>query len=82
MHLMASQQAQKCGIGLISQCKMSLTTFAFMGYALVRPHLLGIKADNDEDREAFVFFWAVIDYMLGIKDEFNLCLFSLDVVET
>jgi hypothetical protein len=82
MHLMASRQAEKTEYGMIPQCAMSMTNFGFMGYALVRPYLLGIKTDNDEDRDAFVFFWAVIGYMLGIKDEFNMCLFPLDVVET
>jgi hypothetical protein len=82
MHLIASRQAEKTGSGMISHCGMAMTNFGFMGYALVCPHLLGIKTDNDEDREAFVFFWAVIGFMLGIKDEFSMCLFPVDVVET
>lgn len=89
MHLIASRSAEKGGVGMIPQAAMAMTKFGFMGYALVRPHMLGIKHDNKEDREAFVHLWAVLGYMcldtsvLGyIKDEFNMCLHPLEVVET
>lgn len=78
---MASKIAENHNLDVITQIAMSMTQFGFVGYALARPHLLGIKYDNDEDREAFVFFWAVIGYMLGIRDDFNMCLHSLGVVE-
>ncbi|CRL00466.1 CLUMA_CG013728, isoform A [Clunio marinus] len=81
MHLHASRSAERNKLGMISQCAMAMTKFGFMGYALVRPHLLGIQHDDKEDREAFVHLWAVIGYMLGIKDEFNMCLKPLEVVE-
>ena len=67
---------------MISQAALSMTLFGFMGYALIKPHLLGIKHDNNEDREAFVHFWAVIASMLGVKDDFNMCLNPLEVVES
>lgn len=82
MHLIASKSALKNKVGFIPQCSMAMTQFGFMGYALVRPHMLGIKHDNVEDREAFVHLWAVLGYMLGIKDVFNMCLHPLEVVET
>lgn len=47
----------------------------------MRPHLLGISHDNDEDREAFVHFWAVMGHLLGVADEYNMCLYPLKVVE-
>lgn len=81
MHLHASRSAGKNKVGLILQCSMAMTQFGFMGYALVRPYMLGIKHDNNEDREAYVYLWAVLGYMLGIKDEFNMCLHRLEVVE-
>ncbi|CAO1335150.1 unnamed protein product [Diamesa tonsa] len=81
MHLLATQASLKKGNQMIVQSEMALTQFGFMGYALVRPHLLGIKHDNTEDRESFVHFWAVVGCMLGIEDQFNMCLFELDVVE-
>ncbi|XP_052897669.1 uncharacterized protein LOC128304515 [Anopheles moucheti] len=81
MHLSASNSAKKRNLGFISQPEMARTTFGFMGFPLVRPHLLGIRYNNREDREAFVHFWAVIVFMLGVQDEHNMCLFRLEVVE-
>ncbi|KAL7039734.1 hypothetical protein ACKWTF_000090 [Chironomus riparius] len=81
MHLSASNASLiKGGLG-ISQMFMSFTTFGFMGYALIKPQLLGIKYDSKEDREAYVHMWAVITSMLGIKDEYNMCLHKFVVVE-
>uniref|UniRef100_A0A2M4A901 ER-bound oxygenase mpaB/mpaB'/Rubber oxygenase catalytic domain-containing protein n=1 Tax=Anopheles triannulatus TaxID=58253 RepID=A0A2M4A901_9DIPT len=81
MHLGASRSATKRQLGFISQPEMALTTFGFMGFPLVRPHLLGIRYDNREDREAFIHLWAVIGYMLGVHDRCNMCLFRLEVVD-
>lgn len=81
MHSMASRIAEENKLNTITPTAMSMTQFGFMGYALVRPHYLGIKHDNDDDRKAFVYFWAVIGHMLGIKDEFNMCLHKLEEVE-
>ncbi|XP_053673436.1 uncharacterized protein LOC128723697 [Anopheles nili] len=81
MHLSASNSATKRNLGFISQPEMALTTFGFMGFPLIRPHLLGIRYDNREDREAFVHFWAVIGFMLGVEDVYNMCLHRLEVVE-
>jgi ER-bound oxygenase mpaB/B'/Rubber oxygenase, catalytic domain len=81
MHQFASSAACAKGYMNISQTAMSMTAFGFMGYALIRPHLLGVRASSQEDREAFVYLWAVIGSMLGIKDEFNMCLHPIDVVE-
>ena len=63
MHLIASRVDGKTVYGVIPQG--ATATFGFMGFGLVKPHLLGIKHDNDEDQEAFVHFWAVIGFMLG-----------------
>lgn len=52
-----------------------------MGLVVAKPHYLGVSCDNRADREGFIHFWAVISSMMGIKDEFNMNLFSLDVVE-
>lgn len=82
MHLLASTQAKAKKIGLISQTEVAMTAFGFMGFTLTRPHTLGIRYKNRDDREAFVYFWAVICAMLGVKDEFNMCKHKLEVVET
>lgn len=34
--------------------------------------MLGIQT-SDEDLEAFIHFWRVIGYMIGIDDRYNLC---------
>lgn len=34
--------------------------------------MLGIQA-TDEDLEAFIHFWRVIGYMIGVDDKYNLC---------
>uniref|UniRef100_A0A182FHW7 DUF2236 domain-containing protein n=1 Tax=Anopheles albimanus TaxID=7167 RepID=A0A182FHW7_ANOAL len=73
--------ATKRQLGFISQPEMALTTFGFMGFPLVRPHLLGIRYDNREDLEAFIHLWAVIGFMLGVHDHCNMCLFRLEVVD-
>jgi hypothetical protein len=65
----------------ITQAALAITTFGFMGFPLIKPHLMSIKHDCDEDREGFVHMWAVISSMLGVKNEFNICLHPLPVVE-
>lgn len=50
-------------------------------FALVRPQYLGIRCDNKEDREGFIHFWAVMGHMLGVEDQFNMCLFDIETVE-
>lgn len=80
-HFASSQSSGINDLGYITQYGMVLTQFGFMGYALIRPQLLGIKNDSTEDLEGFVHFWAVVGYMLGVKDEFNMCFHSLEVVK-
>lgn len=81
MHNLASSSSEKKGIGIISQMEVSMTTFGFAGFALIRPHLFGIKSDNQAQREGFLHLWAVINYMLGVRDEFNICLLPMEAAE-
>lgn len=81
MHVYASKLVQSKKVQPISQTELSITTFGFMGYALIRPHYFGIEHNCVEDREAFIHFWSVIGHMLGIEERFNMCLHSLPVVE-
>lgn len=71
-HLLASKYADKNQSGFISQRDMALTQFGFMGFIVLKPHMLGIQLSS-KDLEAFVHFWRVIGYIIGIKDEYNLC---------
>lgn len=81
MHTNASKLVQLKNIPPISQTELAMTLFGFMGYALIRPHYFGIRDDCVDDREAFVYFWAVIAHMLGIQERYNMCLLALPTVE-
>jgi hypothetical protein len=43
----------------------------------LNPKFLGWTGDRT-DFEAFIHFWRVMGYMLGIKDEYNLCTDNLE----
>jgi len=64
----------------ISQLDMIVTQFCFMGFIYLIPGKFGIHIDTeqplDEHRgmKGFVHVWAVLGYLLGIDDDFNLCL--------
>nr|CAI5845584.1 unnamed protein product [Callosobruchus analis] len=72
MHNSASKKcAQK--LHRITQADMALTQFGFCGFALVRSKKVGIHTGTEEDWAAFLHFWRVIGWMLGIEDRFNVC---------
>lgn len=71
-HVAVTQHSEKQQAGIISQKDMALTQFAFFGFTLMRPHLVGLRVAAD-DYEAFVHFWRVLGHMQGIRDEYNLC---------
>lgn len=56
---------------------MAITQFGFIGYILLKHDKVGMSR-NHEDIEAFVHFWRVIGYMLGIEDRFNVCTDSYE----
>lgn len=71
-HIVSSKHAEKGKAGFISQRDMAYTQFGFMGYALLKPDLIGLQVCR-EDFEALVHFWRVIANLLGVRDEYNLC---------
>lgn len=71
-HIVSSKYAEKGKAGFIMQRDMAYTQFGFIGYILLKPNLLGVRVCR-EDYEALVHFWRVIGYLLGMRDEFNLC---------
>ena len=81
MHFASSNASLQRKENGIIQAWMTFTAFGFMGYAVVKPHLLAIKHKCVEDVEAFIRVWAVICSMLGVNDEFNMCLQPLEVVK-
>lgn len=81
LHNHASYTSLQKNLGFISQREVALTTFGFAGFVIIRPHLFGIQSNDDKKREGFMHFWAVLNYMLGVRDEFNIGLLPLDAVE-
>jgi ER-bound oxygenase mpaB/B'/Rubber oxygenase, catalytic domain len=80
LHFHASKSSEQKGLGKITELELVLTTFGFMGYAFIRPQMFGIQYNNEENRECYIHFWAVIGHALGIEDKYNMCLFSNEVV--
>ncbi|KAM0727275.1 hypothetical protein ACS0PU_006607 [Formica fusca] len=71
-HKTSSKRSKNASIGGIYQRDMAFTQFAFMGYVLIKPKSIGLR-NKPEEEEAFIHFWRVIGYMLGIPDRLNLC---------
>jgi hypothetical protein len=60
----------------ISQYSMIITQWAFIGPLLMFPDKCGLHAHGEELQEileAITYVWRVIGFLLGIKDEYNLC---------
>jgi ER-bound oxygenase mpaB/B'/Rubber oxygenase, catalytic domain len=72
MHLTMHRRSSKAGQGIISQKDMALTQFTFMGFPMLNPKMFGIVGSR-EQFEAFNHLWRVLGYLIGIKDEFNVC---------
>lgn len=81
MHMYASYDSMQRQLGIISQMEVSMTTFGFAGLALNRPHFYGINPAKTKKREGFLHLWAVLGYMLGIHDEYNICLLPMEAAE-
>jgi hypothetical protein len=46
---------------------------------ILYPKKVGAVEATDEELEGLVHLWAVIGHLLGIKDEYNLCLGGLEL---
>ena len=60
---------------------MAFTQFGFFGLMLLHPEKFGAKNATDEELSCFIHLWRYIGYMLGIKDEYNLCNGELSEVK-
>uniref|UniRef100_A0AAG5D4S5 ER-bound oxygenase mpaB/mpaB'/Rubber oxygenase catalytic domain-containing protein n=1 Tax=Anopheles atroparvus TaxID=41427 RepID=A0AAG5D4S5_ANOAO len=81
VHAGVSQQANSAHPGMIiSQRDMAITQFGFVGYIIISHRKLGIQY-GPGDWDAFVHFWRVIGYMMGIEDRFNACTDSFETTE-
>lgn len=70
-HLRSSRACGKLKAGRITQKDMALTQFGFIGFiTLGAPR---IKLYDKEFLEGTSHMWRVLGYLLGIKDEYNIC---------
>lgn len=57
----------------VSQFDMVLTQFGFIGTMWLFPRVFGI-VDRHEEMKGVIHMWALFGRLLGIKDEFNVCI--------
>lgn len=57
----------------INQFQLSMTQFAFVGIPVAFSDRIGITATDDE-LWAFNHLWAILGYLLGIDDKYNIAL--------
>ncbi|XP_054747617.1 uncharacterized protein LOC129253327 [Anastrepha obliqua] len=70
-HSKSSRACGKLGAGQITQKDLALTQFGFIGYAtLGAPR---VQLYDEEYLESTAHMWRVLGYLIGIKDEYNIC---------
>lgn len=70
-HSRSSKACMRQGAGQITQKDLALTQFGFIGFLTLGAHR--IQLEDDDFLEATVHVWRVLGYLLGIKDEYNIC---------
>ncbi|OXA43119.1 hypothetical protein Fcan01_22186 [Folsomia candida] len=53
---------------------LALIQFAFIGFPILFPERLGISCPNEDDLSAFNHLWAILGYLVGIEDKYNIAL--------
>lgn len=53
-----------------------ITQFAFVGPAMLWPHKTGLIGASEDELESLNYYWRVLGYLLGLKDEYNCCQFD------
>lgn len=71
-HVLVSKQLKNNKLRSVSQQALVHAQFGFIGFIVAKPEKLGVEM-SPYCWEAFVHFWRVVGYMLGIEDEYNLC---------
>lgn len=61
----------------LSQYDMGLVQCGFMGAIIMYPDKLGLKCSKD-NLDDYVYFWRWIGYLLGVNDEYNICMGGYD----
>ncbi|XP_075146745.1 uncharacterized protein LOC142221095 [Haematobia irritans] len=70
-HARSSRACAKLSAGQITQKDLALTQFGFIGFLSLGAYR--IQLYDDEFLEATSHMWRVLGYLLGIKDEYNIC---------
>ncbi|KAL9890367.1 uncharacterized protein ACN427_009384 isoform 1-T1 [Glossina fuscipes fuscipes] len=70
-HSRSSRACAKLGSGMITQKDLALTQFGFIGFITLGAYR--IQLYDQEFLEATSHMWRVLGYLLGIKDEYNIC---------
>ncbi|XP_017856515.1 PREDICTED: uncharacterized protein LOC108609272 [Drosophila arizonae] len=70
-HSRSSRACQRRGAGQITQKDLALTQFGFIGFITLGAHRISLK--DDDFLETTSHMWRVLGYLLGIKDEYNIC---------
>ncbi|XP_011211327.2 uncharacterized protein LOC105231623 isoform X1 [Bactrocera dorsalis] len=70
-HSKSSRACSKLGAGQITQKDLALTQFGFIGYATLGA--ARVQLYDEEYLESTTHMWRVLGYLLGIKDEYNIC---------
>ena len=60
----------------MSQYDVALTQFAFIGLAILYPVKCAMIAATNEEIELVNYYWRVLGWFMGLKDEFNICSFD------
>ncbi|EDV35322.1 uncharacterized protein Dana_GF11813 [Drosophila ananassae] len=70
-HSRASKACGRQGAGQITQKDLALTQFGFIGFITMGAHR--IQLYDRDFLEATTHMWRVLGFLLGIKNEYNIC---------
>lgn len=60
----------------MTQYDVALTQFAFIGLAMLWPHKSAMIAAKTEELELINYYWRVLGWFMGMRDDFNACQFD------
>ncbi|CAL8137147.1 unnamed protein product [Orchesella dallaii] len=58
----------------LNQFIQAMTQFGFIGFPVLFPERIGLQNPDENELFAFNHLWAVIGYLVGIRDEYNISL--------
>ncbi|XP_018014599.1 uncharacterized protein LOC108671550 [Hyalella azteca] len=65
-------------IPYVSQWDLLTVQYAFIASIVAHPEAFGAWNLPDEDVDGFIYYWKVLGFFLGIREEFNLCSGDLE----